>query len=176
MKKITKLEWRILNSLSDDKECIAAMNIPRISKADIKKTTYELYQNGLLYEDTNQTLDYNTLMSETENVADACYWFGLTQLGAGYWEKYSKKYSGNYIDWSQACTGYLDFQKNEGYLDGTSKRVCLNSLQDLVSTKDRQIDIDTIQYSKTNGFYAKYYKYITDGHRITFKLSRKTNR
>jgi hypothetical protein len=175
MEKITKLEWQILDSLSEDKECIAAVNISKNSKADIKKTTYELYQKGLLYEVTNQSLDYNILMSETENAAEAHYWFGLTQLGAEYWEKHSRKYSGNYIDWSQACIGYLDFQKNEGYLDGTSKRVCLNSLQDLVHAKDRQIDVDTIQYSKTEGFYAKYFKYITGGHRITFKLSRKTS-
>jgi hypothetical protein len=171
MRKINKLEWNILDSLSDDQECFATMYIPRISKTKIKEIVYGLYQEGFLYEDTNQTVDYSTLMSETENYADAHYWFGLTQLGAESWEKYAKTYSGNNIDWSHAWRGHVDYKEKNGYIDGVSKEVCFNALKMVLTEKNWQIDIETIQHSKIDGFQAKYYKYIPGGHRITFTIT-----
>jgi hypothetical protein len=186
MEEISDLEWLILDNLSDDAECIATIwtntsdTIPNITGYQLKVTIYQLYKNGLVYiENETESIALESILDEeTENrYASGNYYFGLTPKGVEVWESSSGKY-GEPIDWSNYWKVSYDIEKREGFIDGTTKEICLNVLNDENQRgssifKEWQIDTDSLKHSDIDGFQAKYYKYISGGHRISFKLKRR---
>jgi hypothetical protein len=178
MGQLTKLEWSILDSLSDDREAVALIlclindDFPLISQKEVAESVYKMYTQGLLFEFYNKSVDYEILLNESSDYADANYWFGLTAIGCKSWEENDPVYLGEPIDWSRAWTRYLDVVNKKGWIKGTSQEVCLTALKDLIKDEKWQVDTTTIVHSKIEGFQAKYYKYIEGGHKITFLLKK----
>ena len=143
----------------------------------LKDTIHSLYKRGLIYDPSVPTPinRKDILAEEIENeYSTGNYYFGLTPAGVELWEEASKEYS-EPIDWSNSWTLRYDSKRQEGYIDGTSRDVCLNVLiernQDkLGSFKDWQVAMNSLVDSKMDGFQATYYKHISGGHRISFKL------
>ena len=178
MGNLTELEWRILDSLSYDKECVATMEIQGVSSQTVRNTVYELYKRNLIQAD-HEAVKSKILMKESEDYIEAYYWFGLTQSGAKYWEESAKRYSDVPVDWSRAWSSRLSYEKQEGYVEGTSLEVCFSAIDELNQNKYRNkewlIDTNTFIHSEIQGFQATYFKYIEGGHRISFKLKKNIN-
>lgn len=172
MINLTKLEWAILNSLSDDQECPATIctlvqdEVPDASWQDVLNALYRLHQSGLIELTDGQLLRREILMSETKGNIDTPLWFGLTSTGCTAWESGAK----SPIDWSGAWCGHLDYESQKGHVEGTTREVCLGALTRLSPDKKFQIDMASLSHSELSGFQAKYYKHLPGGHRIDFKL------
>jgi hypothetical protein len=186
MEEISELEWLILGSLSNDTECVATIwpdikeSVPSITEHQLKDTIYQLYKIGLVYieSETGPVSRENILAEETENeYSNGNYYFGLTPKGVEVWEASSGKYD-EPINWSNSWKASYDIERQKGFIDGTSKEVCLSVLikdnqEGFGMFKEWQIDMDSLEHSDIEGFQAKYYKYISGGHRISFKLKRR---
>ena len=174
MNNITKFEWCILDELSDDYECFASIypnllkDLPDTSSQDVQRGLYQLYKSGLIELMEGRLMQEEDLMSETEKSFDTKYWFGLTSTGCDAWESGAAPP----VDWSEAYTAHIDYKKQNGYIEGTTRKVCLRELNQLPIDKTFQIDMKSLSHSEIPGFQAKYYKYISGGHRIDFKLKR----
>jgi len=179
MNELTKLEWSILDSLSDDEETIGLIlsiiqhDYPYISSEEVAKCVYKLYQQGLLLEDKNKDIDLQTLLNESPDYRDNVYWFWLTEKGGEYLEQFAKSYSGEAIDWTKSWVSHINTKLNEGYVDGVSSDVCLRGLESIDIVKNWQIDRNTLACSQIDGFMAKYYKYVQGGYRVSFKLNKR---
>ena len=182
MSKLTKLEWIILDMLSEFPANVALTlslikdDFPDISQKEVAEVVFKLYKLGLVFEDKNLTVDLQALSDEPEDYIDNKHWFGLTEAGCKLWEKDIPTYSGEAIDWSKRTSGSYSFDKKEGFIEGVSKKSCLAALESWMQhEKDWELDRDTIVFTKINGFKAKYYKYIPGGYRLTFKLKKSQN-
>jgi hypothetical protein len=169
-----------LNCLSDLKEPVYHIfslikpDFPDITLREVAECVYGLYKNGLVFEDNNKKLDREILVGESVDHPEDKYWFGLTEKGCRYWEDYSCTYTGETISWEDAWSSKVDYQNLIGYVDGTSLKACSIGLEKFEIEKGWQIDRNCLKNSKIEGFKAKYYKDITGGYRVTFKL-KKTN-
>jgi hypothetical protein len=180
MSTLTKLEWTILNNLSNDWECPATIcpevetEIEGTSRDEVLGTLYQLFEHGLVGLQDGGSLQLQALLSESKGNFDTRFWFGLTQAGCVEWEKHAKQFCGDAVDWAQAWSGNISYLDAQGYVDGTTRKVCIEALNTLLSDNTEwEIDKDTLQDSAIAGFNAKYYKYIHGGHRISFKLRKK---
>jgi len=180
MSTLTKLEWTILNNLANDWECPATIcpevesEITSTSRDEVLGTLYELFERGLVALQDGGSLQLQTLLSEPEENFDTRLWFGLTQSGCVEWEKHAEQFCGDAIHWAQTWSGNISYLDAAGYVDGTTREVCVESLNTLLpENTEWEIDRSTLQYSAIAGFNAKYYKYIQGGHRISFKLRKK---
>ena len=180
MGTLTKLEWTILNNLANDWECPATIcpevesEITSTSRDEVLGTLYELFQRGLVALQDGGSLQLQTLLSEPQENFDTRLWFGLTQSGCVEWEKHAEQFCGDAIHWAQTWSGNISYLDAAGYVDGTTREVCVESLNTLLpENTEWEIDRSTLQYSAIAGFNAKYYKYIQGGHRISFKLRKK---
>ena len=178
MKRASKLELLILDAISDDTEFVASIwyhnkdELRNISGQELKNTIYELYKRGLIYDQsvTEPITREDILSQETTNqYLTGNYYFGLTPSGVDYWEKLSEQ-SGYPVDWSDSWTMTFDSERQEGHVDGTSRAVCLNALK---KVDNLELDMNTLLDSEINGFLAKYYKYVSGGHRITFRYRKR---
>ena len=185
MEQASKLELLILDSLSDDTECIASIwfhnenELHGISGQDIKDAIYRLYEQGLIYDSSIANIDREDILAEetTNEYHTGNYYFGLTPAGVEFWEE-ARKENDEPVDWSKTWTARRDYNEQKGYIDGTSREVCLNALiesnqETRGNFKDWQVDMSSLVDSEFEGFQAKYYKYIPGGHRISFKLKRR---
>jgi hypothetical protein len=186
MEDASKLEWCILDALSNDTECVAIIwpyvkdTLPDISGDKLKDTIYKLYKRGLVYiESETAPVDREDILAEetTNQNSIGNYYFGLTPAGVELWEEASKKYD-EPVDWSNSWIVHYDVEHQEGYINGTSREVCLNQLiRDNQSSysllEEWQVDMNSLVHSNVKGFQAKYYKYISGGHRIRFKLKKR---
>jgi len=177
MKKPSKLEWHILDNLSNDWECLTTIYpeveelVPGISRENVVDAIHNLIKEGCIQIQGGHIFDKKALLSEPEEYFDTKYWFGLTTLGCKAWEAHSVEYAGYPIDWTQAWSSYISYRNREGYIDGVSKEVCLAAIsKGLLREEGFEIDKKSMKYSKIDGFNAKYYKYISGGCRISFKL------
>jgi hypothetical protein len=66
-------------------------------------------------------------------------------------------------------------QENIYILNERSEKPPSRPLKGLPVDKKWDKDANTISHLEIDGFNAKYYKYLPGGHRITFKLRKKTN-
>jgi hypothetical protein len=180
MSSLTKLEWTILNNLANDWECPATISpevqseINGTSRKEVLGTLYQLFERGLVALQDGGSLQLQTLLSESEDNFDTRLWFGLTQTGCFEWEKHAEQFSGNAIHWGQSWSGNISYLDAAGYVDGTTREVCVEALNRLLpDDTEWEIDRNTLQDSAIAGFDAKYYKYIHGGHRISFKLRKK---
>jgi hypothetical protein len=186
MEEISKLEWLILGSLSNDTECVACIwpdmkeSMPSITGYELKDVIYSLYKRGLIYiASETEPVDREDVLAEeiTNEYSTGNYYFGLTSKGVEVWEKATEKYD-EPVDWSKSWTANHDLERREGHIDGTSREVCLNRLKAWNENgygefKEWQVDMDSLIHSEIKGFQAKYYRYISGGHRISFKLKRR---
>ena len=186
MEHASKLELLILDSLSDDTECVASIwfhnedELHDISGHKLKNTIYHLYERGLIYiEGETALLDREDILAEeaTNEYHTGNYYFGLTLAGVEFWEE-ARKECDEPVDWSKTWTAHRDYNEQKGYIDGTSREVCLNAFiesnqETRGNFKDWQVDMSSLVDSEIEGFQAKYYKYIPGGHRISFKLKRR---
>jgi hypothetical protein len=176
---LTNFEWNILDSLTDDEETVALIlgliknDFPKTSQNEVAETVYKLYQRGLVLEDNNKVVDFHTLLNESADYLDNVYWFGLTEIGGTAWEENAKIYSGENIDWSRAWRGKLNFENQIGQVEGTSKEACLLGMEKIDINDTWQIDRATIVFSAVEGFQAKYFKYISGGQMMNFKLKKR---
>jgi hypothetical protein len=185
MEQASKLELLILDCLSDDTECVASIwyhnedELQNVSGEEFKNTIYELYKRGLINDPSmSEPISREDILDEetTNEYHIGNYYFGLTPAGVEFWEEACRE-SGEPIDWSKSWHASYDTKKQEGYINGTSKEVCLNELESWNKKpqgdlKDWQVDMNSLVHSEIEGFQAKYYKYISGGHRVSFKLNR----
>jgi predicted transcriptional regulator len=81
MNDITKLEWNVLDSLSDHEETIGVImssikeDFPDISTREVTKSVYRLWQQGLIFEDNHQNIDYQTPIDESADYLQNVYCF-----------------------------------------------------------------------------------------------------
>jgi hypothetical protein len=108
MDELTKLEWNILDSLSDGKETVGLIlslikdDFEGITTKEVAENVYSLFRRKLILEDNHINVNLQILLSESINYIDNVYWFGLTEAGYKYWEQYAVTYSGKSIDWSKS--------------------------------------------------------------------------
>lgn len=174
MEKINKLEWKILNDLSGALASTAAMKKQGLSLQKLREKVYDLYQRGILYEDAKRMVEYDKLMTEPPEQVDldSEYAFGLTELGSEYWAEGSKKYAKKPIDWTRASIIIFHPQQGIGWVEGTTKEVCLAKLDEWPKENRWQADVSTIAHEEIEGFKPHYHKYLKGGHRITFKIKK----
>ena len=169
---MSKLEYTILDNLSDDLECPATIcpevqeEIRDASRQDVIDALCRLHESGLVALPDGTPLDREALIAEPEGNFDALYWFGLTASGCAAWEAGSE----TPIDWSKMWSGRIDYEGRKGYVEGTSRDVCIAALPRLMPDKKEQIDMTSLSHSDISGFQAKYYKHLPGGHRIEFIL------
>lgn len=168
---LSKNEWLILSSLSDDRECLSSIDEPELSRTEMVELLEGLYKRGLICIESGTLFERKKLLEEPDKHWDTAYWFGLTEKGCKEWEAHSQQYSGQPVDWSSSWKGEFFDDKREGYIEGVSEKVCMQALENHL--KDIPFTIDSIKHKEIDGFQAKYYKYIAGGHRIDFKLKRK---
>ncbi len=179
MSDLTKLEWHILDGLAYDWECMSSLPIeksefPDISKIEIIDCLQQLFGKGHIQLLHGMSFNREVMLAEPqEEYWDTKYWFGLTDAGCKTWEDYLDKYLGDPVDWSKVWSAQLSYEKEEGYVVGTTKEVCLKAFRKLKSGRnDFRIRRKLLKHSKIHGFDATYYKHIPGGHRIDFKLQR----
>lgn len=177
MKKPSKLEWHILDNLSNDWECLTTIypevkkKIAEVNREDVVNSLHNLIKEGYLQIKGGQSFDKKALLSEPEEYFETKYWFGLTTLGCKAWEAHSVEYTGHPINWTQAWSASFSLENQQGHIDGVSKKVCLTAInKGLFRELGFEIDKKSMKYSKIDGFNPKYYKYISGGCRISFKL------
>jgi len=165
MKRASKLDLLILDSLSDDTECVASIwfhkedELQNISGQELKNTIYELYKRGLIYDRsaTEPIACEDILTEETTNQYHiGNYYFGLTSAGVEFWEEARKEYN-EPVDWSKMWVAHYDYNQQKGYIDGTSREACLNALirnnqETRGNFKDWQVDMNSLVDSKIEGF------------------------
>ena len=87
MNDMSKLEYTILDNLSDDLECPATIcpevqeEIRDASRQDVIDALCRLHESGLVALPDGTPLDREALIAEPEGNFDALYWFGLTASG-----------------------------------------------------------------------------------------------
>ena len=172
-----QLELLVLDSLANDTECVASIwpdlkaEIPNISGRRVKDTLFSLYQRGLVYiSGEAEPVTHEEILAEktTDKYLVGNYYFGLTSAGAEFWEE-SCREIGDPIDWSDSWVIRYHAERNEGYVDGMSRTICLKALN---MVEDRQVDMDSLVDSEIEGFQAKYYKFLSGGHRIWFTYTK----
>ncbi|HBC87378.1 MAG TPA: hypothetical protein DCZ94_10520 [Lentisphaeria bacterium] len=172
-----KIDWLILNELSDDFESMNQIypleKAMQAKRRDIIDRIEILIQKGLIKLLNDVDFDKETLLAEPENYPGTEFWFGLTEKGAGAFEKHAKKFDGSEIDWSGSYCIHRDFSDQTGYVEGTSEKVCLSSLSSILDDDEWIIDMTSLKHSDIPGFQAKYYKYLSGGHRIDFRIKKK---
>lgn len=172
MNDMSKLEWAILDNLSDDQECPATIcpevqeEIKDASRQDVIDALCRLHEAGLVALPDRTTLSREALIAEAEGNFDTPHWFGLTSSGCAAWEAGSE----TPIDWSEMWSGHIDYESRKGYVEGTSQDVCITALPRLIPDNKQQIDMTSLSHSDISGFQAKYYKHLPGGHRIDFVL------
>lgn len=174
MENVTALEWKILDSLSDGLASTTVMQVQGLPLQELREKVYELYQRGILYA-CNGPVEYDKLMSEPPEQVDIDneYSFGLTERGSECWEKGSKIYSDEPIDWTKAKISILDPKQGCGYIEGATKGICLAALEEIPSYSGWEADKSTIVHEEIEGFKPYYHRYLTGGHRIRFKLKKR---
>ncbi len=83
MSEVTKLEWMIMDSLSDDYETVPLIlnnlkyDFHNISQKVVEDTVYKLFQRGLVQEINHKEIYLQTIIAERAGNDDNVYWFGL---------------------------------------------------------------------------------------------------
>jgi hypothetical protein len=178
--ELSEFELDVLDCFWSDHECVGTilMNLRSehsdVTQLTIAKTVYKLWELEMLVADCSQPVDKDTLFSEPPEYEKATYWFRLTAKGAAIYEEGLKVLKNDTFDWNASYSGLYSYKNKQGYVDGTSKDVCLNEILEFNKTeKEWQVDMDSFVYSKIKGFRPHYWKYIEGGHRISFKLINK---
>ncbi|MBN1693404.1 MAG: hypothetical protein JW845_07615 [Dehalococcoidales bacterium] len=174
MENITKLEWKILDDVSSSFIGTATMKKQGLSLRKLRETVFDLYQRGILYEIDKRAVKYEKLMTEPTEQMDIYneYAFGLTELGSDLWAEGSKKYSKIPVDWTKASILVFDPPRGKGFVEGTTKEVCLTKLNEWSKEYRWQPEKSTIIHKEIEGFKPYYHKHLTGGHRITFKIKK----
>jgi hypothetical protein len=181
MSELDKLEWSILNSLSDDWECSTTIcpeiegQVDDTNRVAILRCLFNLHSRGLVTLQDGRALTLEDFLSERKDDFDTKFWFGLTEAGRAEWEKFSEKYSGASVDWTRAWVGCISYDRGRSYVDGTSLDVCTEALKQLFpDDTEWEIDWNTLESTSIEGFHAKYHKYLDGGQRISFQLKKKS--
>jgi hypothetical protein len=159
--EIDKIDWSILNSLSDDYESLE-MIIP------MAQEIVPNVEDKVIQEKVGQLLilGYINTMVESDD------WYGMTSRGCEVWEKYCAIFSDGPPDWCKSWTINTDYKTGDGYAIGVSKEVCESAIATKIGS-DIIVDPSTFKHSAIEAFHAKYYKEIKGGHRIDFCFTKK---
>lgn len=176
MSEITRFEWAVLDSLSNDVEAVALITnmvnevFPDTPQKKVAETVYKLFERGLIFENKQREVDFQTLINEPTEYLQSTYRFGLTEAGSRVWEENALRYTGETVDWSKAYAGCFDFTNKAGRVEATSSDMCLIGMEAMDKNEIWLIDRTTIAGLAIDGFMATYHKHIPGGYRITFKL------
>jgi hypothetical protein len=167
-----EVTWNILDILSDDWESLQQIypleDFPDITITEVVHKIKELLDKELIHIMSHIEFESKGIISDYEkNNYDTKYWFGLTEIGASQWEKFSEKFGGQKIDWDNFYS--LSYGQGIGYIEAATREVCERVLQNEFISKGIKIVKDSINYSKVEEVKLKYYKKISDGFRIDFK-------
>ncbi len=198
MEEIDRLRWFVLASLTDDEEALyqvwrsVAGAIPGTSRAEVADNLSDLVAKGFVSLPGGVAFDRAKLLAETEENYDTTYCFRLTESGSAVWESNAERFSGAPVSWENASRVSFDHKAGTGYVQGTTKEVCLKALADgagweqgLKAMADRfkymqglrlRLDKSSFRHSTIDGFHAAYHKYLTGGHRIDFRFSQDADR
>ncbi len=176
----SKLEWAILDALADGYESVSGIwsyireLMPELTSEDLKKHVYELYARGLILVDgESKRVDKQDILAEDTEAEYLVgkFYFGMTTIGTKEWEEASAQYD-EAVDWSNAWVLHWDYKGQRGHIDGTSEQVCLKALAESRPDTDWIIDMNSLAHSEIGGFWPKYCKQISGGHRISFRLTK----
>ena len=170
---MNKIDWLILNELSDDFESMTQIypleQCSKTKRSAIIDRIELLLQKGLIKLANDIVFVKEMLLAEPEEYYDTDFWFGLTERGAEEWEKHAKKFGEFEVDWSDAWSESLNYHKQQGYILGVSKEICMKYLK--ANRKDI-VDFDSLKVIPISSFQAKYYKILSGGVKIKFKLNK----
>jgi hypothetical protein len=171
---MNKLEWEILNELTDDYEALKQISFSLQMKRNdesidsLKNTLIDLFRNEYIFSFNNEG---DSISKDIEKFLWDDMWFGLTEKGAGWWEENSEKFCGEKVDWDDIWYQNLDYKNFRGFVCARTKNKCLEIFEDL-KCKNENITIvtDSIIHEKVDSFKYKYYKKFNDGYRISFSF------
>jgi hypothetical protein len=154
-----RVYWAILDSLSDDFEAAPDI-LDYLTRLGISLSRFEIEQ---------RLQELITRGSIRHHEADSKV-YGLTTVGAATWETLGQTFSDEPIDWSKAWTLDVDMQEGKGSVTGVSMRACEIGVSQITRLLGVSILEGTSRHEIVPGFWAKYYKWIDGGHRISFEI------
>ncbi len=171
---ITELQWAVLAALADDYESPRSIYLliqdrfPKITSTELASAITWLEAEQWLArmrvsgvsESDHLPLVGEALVREIEEESWR-FWFGLTKKGTQVWELHAEMYSGQPKDWSNAWR-VSTYPNGRGLVEGVSRAACLEGLRGIGSWR-------LLAEGHTDGFQAKYYKWIEGGYRIEFQ-------
>lgn len=175
---LSQLEWLVLDSTSDDWESppqiisYVQKQLPSVMLRDLNIEIYAMLSRGLLTQMELMPITEDQLQNLNPEHPDAQFWFGMSSIGVEAWEKDASLYK-SAVDWSRAWTFRVNYVDSSGYCEGVSEAVCREALTNQSRFSDVEILVNTIKVAKLSSFSPKYYKTLTGGVRLDFKIRRK---
>ena len=172
-----KMDWLILNALSDAYESLSQIlgSITQEWQMDgqmniqeLRERIVSLYEMGYVALENELTLDNESFLMEPLDVLHSPFLFGLTLLGAQYWEENLYIYTEEEIDWDWCCHLILDNVKSIGYIRGGSLQACQEYFSEIEDQYNLSIDKDSVQCKEIENFQVKYFKVLERAHEISF--------
>lgn len=135
MDKMKKIDWLILDVLSDDWETMTQIypmvlhEASAVSREEIIDRIEALYQKDFVQIQKDVVFDKQKILSELpEDYYTTNFWFGLTEKGVVEWEENSERFGGFKVDWSENWTANYDYIKEEGWIYGVNESICIRQL------------------------------------------------
>ena len=172
-RNLSEFEWKVLGALSDDVESIWSMTRGEGFSPSLQKLVTSLiglFEDGLIFRADFGTdpLSEEELESDFHRRESARYWFGLTPDGCSEWERNSRKFTGEPVDWSAACRVVID-SMGGGFVEGVSRETCLEVLHSQLGGRG---DWNFVREQELERFSPKYCKTLEGGYRIDFKVAK----
>ena len=155
-----RIDWAILDAVSDDPESLDSI-LRHLGNLEILVETDDV-QSRL-----NQLVDSGCLAAEW----DQPVFYGLTTSGCELWERLDRTYSADEpLDWSKSWVCRLDWTHGTGCVVGATRSACEAALAKESATGGWEVDTTSIVHRPVEGFQAKYYKWLSGGHEISFSI------
>lgn len=171
-RNLSEFEWKTLDALSDDVESIWSMTLGDglSGSQDLAGCLISLLEAGLISRADSGTvsLTEEELESDFDRRENARYWFVLTPDGCSEWERHSRKFRGEPVDWSTAWRAYIDATE-VGFVEGVSREICLEVLHSQLGDRG---DWNLVREQELEQFSPKYYKTLERGYRIDFRVAK----
>jgi len=167
-----KIDWEILNELSDDHETIKVISSSienhLISTADICMKLIRLKNLGyiIVIDDRGKMISDIRATNIDDNM-----WFGLTVVGGKTMEKRAKEFCGEEIKWDNATSINFNYKKLKGHIYARTEKRCRKLLIEIIRNKTSvKILEDSISLSEIFSYRYKYYKILEGGFLLKFKF------
>jgi hypothetical protein len=172
---LSRIDLCIMDSMADDLESILQIepaikeDCPSLTRDDLINRLILLVQHGLVLVKAEEPFTKVNVLRDLES-CESCpgFSFGMTEYGAGVWERSAEKYGLKLRNWDDVCPTGLFFEKGVGYVVATSTG---RTLEEFSRMDDPRIiiDKDSIQYSEIT-YREKYYRPMRAGWMLKFRF------